>query len=54
MLRKFYDLTEQIIHQSIEQVEHCPCKDGCPVCVGNYTLDKNDSAVGAEEFYRRE
>ena len=47
---KIYDLMEQIIHQAIEQVEHCPCKDGCPVCVGNYTLDKKTVLWGLKNF----
>ena len=47
---KIYDLMEQIIYQAIEQVEHCPCKDGCPVCVGNYTLDKKTVLWGLKNF----
>ncbi|NTW72305.1 MAG: DEAD/DEAH box helicase [Eubacteriaceae bacterium] len=38
---KVYDYAHEIINGSIKMVEGCRCKDGCPACVGDYTLDKN-------------
>ncbi|MDD2978658.1 MAG: DEAD/DEAH box helicase [Hespellia sp.] len=37
---KIYDVVGTIIHNAIELVEGCACTDGCPACVGDYTLDK--------------
>jgi DEAD/DEAH box helicase domain-containing protein len=38
---KAYDVIEPIINNAIKMVSGCKCKDGCPVCVGDYTLDKS-------------
>lgn len=37
---KIYDLIPQILDQAIQMVKGCACEDGCPACVGDYTLDK--------------
>ena len=37
---KIYDLVPKILENAIRMVENCPCGDGCPACVGDYTLDK--------------
>ncbi len=37
---KIYDLIPQILDQAIQMVKGCTCEDGCPACVGDYTLDK--------------
>ena len=37
---KIYDLIPQILDQAIQMVKGCSCEDGCPACVGDYTLDK--------------
>ncbi|MDD3368031.1 MAG: DEAD/DEAH box helicase [Lachnospiraceae bacterium] len=38
---KIYDLMPEILENAIRMVGGCPCEDGCPACVGDYTLDKN-------------
>ncbi len=38
---KIYDLMPQIIDNAIRLVGGCTCEDGCPACVGDYSLDKN-------------
>ncbi len=37
---KIYDLVPQIIDNAIRMVSGCTCKNGCPACVGDYSLDK--------------
>lgn len=38
---KIFDLIPKILENAIRMVKSCPCHDGCPACVGDYTLDKN-------------
>ncbi|MDR1644000.1 MAG: DEAD/DEAH box helicase [Clostridiales bacterium] len=38
---KAYDVIEPIINNAIKMVSGCKCKDGCPACVGDYTLEKS-------------
>ena len=37
---KIYELIPEIIDHAIQMVKGCACEDGCPACVGDYTLDK--------------
>lgn len=37
---KIYDLVPQIIDNAIRMVNGCTCENGCPACVGDYSLDK--------------
>lgn len=37
---KIYDLVPQIIDNAIRMVRGCACENGCPACVGDYSLDK--------------
>lgn len=37
---KLYDVIPTVIEHAIALVEGCACDDGCPACVGDYTLDK--------------
>ena len=37
---KISDLMPKIIDNAIRMVAGCSCEDGCPACVGDYTLDK--------------
>ena len=37
---KIYDLIPKILENAVHMVKNCPCEDGCPACVGDYTLDK--------------
>ncbi len=48
---KIYDLMPQILDQAIRMVKGCKCRDGCPACVGDYTLDRGMVLWGLENFY---
>lgn len=37
---KAFDFSEEILHEAIQLVKNCRCRDGCPACVGDYHLDK--------------
>lgn len=37
---KIFELIPQILENAIRMVSGCVCPDGCPACVGDYTLDK--------------
>ena len=48
---KAFDLGEPVLRQALEMVRHCPCKDGCPACVGDYTLSKMAIAWALGSFF---
>lgn len=48
---KAYDVIEQIINNAMKMVSGCKCKDGCPACVGDYSLDKNIVLWGLRNLY---
>ena len=37
---KIYELVPQIIDNAVRMVGGCGCENGCPACVGDYSLDK--------------
>lgn len=37
---KVFDLTEQIIENTIKMVGACKCENGCAACIGDYKLNK--------------
>lgn len=37
---KIYELVPRIIENAIRMVSGCTCENGCPACVGDYSLDK--------------
>lgn len=39
--QKIYEVMEDVILDAIKIVESCPCKHGCPSCVGHMQIDKN-------------
>lgn len=47
---KAFPLVPEIIENARMLVRNCRCKDGCPVCVGDYTLDKNLVAWGLDSL----
>lgn len=49
---KIYDLIPKILENAVRMVKGCPCKDGCPACVGDYTLDKKMVLWGLENLLK--
>lgn len=47
---KIYDLMPQIIENAIRMVKGCACENGCPACVGDYSLDKKMVLWGLENL----
>ena len=47
---KIYDLVPEILEKAIHMVKGCSCEDGCPACVGDYTLDKAMVLWGLENL----
>ena len=47
---KIYDLVPEILEKAIHMVKGCTCEDGCPACVGDYTLDKSMVLWGLENL----
>ena len=37
---KSFSLMPEIINNAIKMVSKCKCSNGCPACIGDYTLDK--------------
>lgn len=49
---KIYDLIPTILENAVRMVKNCSCRDGCPACVGDYTLDKKMVLWGLENLSR--
>lgn len=47
---KIYDQIPRILENAIRMVKGCACEDGCPACVGDYTLDKKMVLWGLENM----
>jgi DEAD/DEAH box helicase domain-containing protein len=39
--RRIYDMFDNIVEGAVSILEKCPCKDGCPSCIGP-TIDTGD------------
>lgn len=50
---KIYDLVPQIIENAIRMVRGCTCENGCPACVGDYSLDKKMVLWGLENLNKK-
>jgi len=37
---KGFDFAERLANDAIELLSECPCSDGCPACVGEFTVSK--------------
>jgi DEAD/DEAH box helicase domain-containing protein len=37
---KAYGIIDEIVEAALKMVNGCKCKDGCPACIGDYTLNK--------------
>ena len=44
--RKLYDLHTQLLEAALDLVSQCPCKEGCPSCVGPVA----ENGVGAKAY----
>lgn len=49
---KAYEFMEEIIGHAIKLINGCGCKDGCPICVGDYTLDKSIVLWGLNNIWK--
>ena len=38
---KGYDFAEQLVHDAIELLKSCSCGNGCPACVGDFSVSKS-------------
>ena len=47
---KIYDLIPEILENAMKMVSGCPCENGCPACVGDYSLDKQMVLWGLENL----
>jgi DEAD/DEAH box helicase domain-containing protein len=48
-----FDLRAEVLDRSIDLVEHCACKDGCPACVGPVLADRGDVRLSPRAATRR-
>jgi DEAD/DEAH box helicase domain-containing protein len=48
---KIFQNIEEIINDAIALVKNCRCKTGCPVCVGDYKIDKKIILWALENFF---
>ncbi|MDD3361201.1 MAG: DEAD/DEAH box helicase [Hespellia sp.] len=48
---KIYDVVPVVIEHAIALVEGCGCENGCPACVGDYTLDRQMILWGLKNFF---
>lgn len=51
---KGYDLISEIIEESLEIIETCRCKNGCPACVGRDKIDKKLIIWAMKSFFSEE
>ncbi len=54
--RKAYDMLEQIIPAVQDNIRNCPCKDGCPCCVGKplrqystWNVERGESSIPSKQ-----
>ena len=50
---KIYELIPEVIDHAIQMVKGCSCEDGCPACVGDYTLSKKMVLWGLRSLKER-
>lgn len=50
---KIFDLIPQILDHAVKMVSQCACEDGCPACVGDYTLDKKMVLWGLQSLLEK-
>ena len=50
---KIYELIQEVIDHAIQMVKGCSCEDGCPACVGDYTLSKKMVLWGLRSLKER-
>ena len=50
---KIYELIPEVIDHAIQMVKGCSCEDGCPACLGDYTLSKKMVLWGLRSLKER-
>lgn len=50
---KVFDHLNQIIMDAGKMVKGCPCKTGCPACVGDHRIDKHLILWALRNFYKQ-
>ncbi|WP_372751815.1 DEAD/DEAH box helicase [Labilibaculum sp.] len=49
---KAYEYLSEIIQNAGKLVKDCPCKDGCPACVGDHRINKHLILWALRSFYK--
>ncbi len=48
-----FDLAEQVARDAIDLLTDCPCRDGCPACVGDFTISKEAILWALSNLFKR-
>ena len=48
-----FDIAESLLEDAVQLLQKCPCSDGCPACVGDFTLSKEAIAWALHNFFAR-
>lgn len=46
-----FDQAETLLHDATALLEQCPCSDGCPACVGDFTISKSAIRWALRNFF---
>lgn len=49
---KAYEYMGDIVKNAIKMINGCSCEEGCPICVGDYMLDKSFVVWGLENIWK--
>jgi DEAD/DEAH box helicase domain-containing protein len=53
LAEKLYDLHEQLLGAALVSLKECPCRDGCPSCVGPAAQTGQDARATARLLLER-
>lgn len=48
---KAFDFADEVVQGALKLLRQCPCHEGCPACVGDYTLSKAAITWALASFY---